>query len=542
LFWMAQVMLHDQHAVVVEVVMSDTETLGLHPLPGHPVDGATGVAAPMILAGNRILGPVARDPLPDWFASIEAEQPQPKLGLLRVTLPASLGAPDVAARQVSGMMLAVIDRWRGVLQYRAPHPAEWRDDARRLRTSSAEGYNLMLGLGAVLPCLSPADRRDIGFVLPLCEFGGVEKVVLNYAAVMRRAGWRPHLFVTGAQEAHLTEAQRGVFDSVNFLMGQGEEAGDWNTLHLGAGTSAFGQHGDTRNALGLLSTMAVVVNTHSMAAHGLAAGLRRHGVKTFLGLHLVERSGFNQPMGNPHIALAYEHAYDGFLLISRQLADWCAGQSVPRSKLHILPNAPSYPTDEAALGPLLARRPHRQGPLNVLYLGRLDEQKGLDRLAQAILRTRGPDVAWRVVGRAVVGGAEAELHGAGIAPEPAVTHPSELDALYGWADVVVLPSRFEGVPLTILEAQRLGCVVVATDVGAVAEIVEDGRDGVLVAADAPEREIVDAFVQAIGRLAGNRALLSRIGRNAAARVASATWDRNMATFLAHLDTLLENTP
>ena len=65
--------------------------------------------------------------------------------------------------------------------------------------------------------------------------------------------------------------------------------------------------------------------------------------------------------------------------------------------------------------------------------------------------------------------------------------PAQLDALYAWADAVLLPSRFEGVPLIVLEAQRFGCAVVATDVGATAEAIEDGADGFLVPHTSPSR-------------------------------------------------------
>ncbi|MFC7554251.1 glycosyltransferase family 4 protein [Pseudoroseomonas wenyumeiae] len=177
--------------------------------------------------------------------------------------------------------------------------------------------------------------------------------------------------------------------------------------------------------------------------------------------------------------------------------------------------------------------------MRALFLGRLDEQKGIDRLAQMILRSQGHPIEWRVVGKAVVGDAAMELAGTGITPEPAVTHPDELDWLYGWADVVVLPSRFEGVPLTILEAQRMGCAVIATDVGAVAEIITDGEDGFLVTADTSEREVVDAFIRILDRLAHDRGQLNAVSQKAAARTGAATWAANMGGFLRHLETITE---
>jgi glycosyltransferase involved in cell wall biosynthesis len=53
-------------------------------------------------------------------------------------------------------------------------------------------------------------------------------------------------------------------------------------------------------------------------------------------------------------------------------------------------------------------------------------------------------------------------------------------------DLFVLPSRFEGFPLAILEAMLACLPVVATDVGSVAEAVIDGETGLLVPPEDPE--------------------------------------------------------
>lgn len=273
--------------------------------------------------------------------------------------------------------------------------------------------------------------------------------------------------------------------------------------------------------------MHAVLNTHSFAGHALMARLRRLGVRTLVGLHLVEQAAWGQPSGNPHHALAYEHAYDGVVVISQALRDWCLGQGIPGYKLHLVRNAPGYETERVA-EVLAARRARAPGPLRVLYLGRLDRQKGMDRLAALIAAHPGLD--WRVVGGTVMAdsGMQPEV---GVPVEPPVHRPAELDALYAWADALVLPSRFEGVPLTLLEAQRLGCAVIATEVGAVAEIVRHGVDGWLVPADQPEAAILDGFGAA---LALGPEGLARLGEAGAARVAASGWAATMADFLTWL--------
>jgi glycosyltransferase involved in cell wall biosynthesis len=64
------------------------------------------------------------------------------------------------------------------------------------------------------------------------------------------------------------------------------------------------------------------------------------------------------------------------------------------------------------------------------------------------------------------------------------------------ADVLLLPSRAEAQPLTVLEAMALGTPVVATDVDGVPELIEHDRSGILVDGDSPGQ-----FVAAIGDLA-----------------------------------------
>jgi len=73
-------------------------------------------------------------------------------------------------------------------------------------------------------------------------------------------------------------------------------------------------------------------------------------------------------------------------------------------------------------------------------------------------------------------------------------------------DLFVLPSRTEGLPLTVLEAMAAGLPIVATAVGGVPQALRHGKTGVLVPPEEPE-----ALAQAIVRLAANGQHMAHLG-------------------------------
>jgi glycosyltransferase involved in cell wall biosynthesis len=161
----------------------------------------------------------------------------------------------------------------------------------------------------------------------------------------------------------------------------------------------------------------------------------------------------------------------------------------------------------------------------VASLGNLNPQKGHDHLIYAARRmcAGGNPVRFVIRGETHAGheGFAASLRAGiprhqeasiSVGPmEPPLTPPQLLNA----ADIFVLAShrRSEGLPTAILEAMSVGTPVIATDVGAVREVVS--RDaGVLVPPDEP-----DALFTEVMRLCTDHDLRERLGRNAAARAA-----------------------
>ncbi|MCZ7530352.1 MAG: glycosyltransferase family 4 protein [Acidimicrobiia bacterium] len=118
-------------------------------------------------------------------------------------------------------------------------------------------------------------------------------------------------------------------------------------------------------------------------------------------------------------------------------------------------------------------------------LGRLDEQKGFDVLVRALVDL--PGVTAVVVGegpeRARLDALAGEL---GVADRfEIVDWPSQPRDWLTTFDVFVLPSRFEILPLAIVQAMLAGLPIVTTRVGSVDEAVRDGETGVFIAPEQP---------------------------------------------------------
>jgi D-inositol-3-phosphate glycosyltransferase len=93
-----------------------------------------------------------------------------------------------------------------------------------------------------------------------------------------------------------------------------------------------------------------------------------------------------------------------------------------------------------------------------------------------------------------------------------------LSTFYRAADVVLVPSRSESFGLVALEAAACGVPVVATGVGGLLNLIEDGKTGFLV----PGRDL-DQFVRFTERLLGDSLLSLSMGTAAAERATRYSW-------------------
>lgn len=153
--------------------------------------------------------------------------------------------------------------------------------------------------------------------------------------------------------------------------------------------------------------------------------------------------------------------------------------------------------------------------LTVLFVGDQVPTKGVPELVQAVtaLLAQGQKVRLEILGdgplRQSLAPQAAASDGA-ITFHGAVPRPQVADWM-GKADLLVLPSHSEGTPVCVMEALSCGLPVVASRVGGIPDLIDDGKNGLLVPA-----QNVEALTAALKQLASEPALLESLTTGAMA--------------------------
>jgi glycosyltransferase involved in cell wall biosynthesis len=197
---------------------------------------------------------------------------------------------------------------------------------------------------------------------------------------------------------------------------------------------------------------------------------------------------------------------------SAYLRELALGWGVRPERVTLLPN-PAPPLPELAPREELRERLGIDGP-TLAFAGRLTTQKALGLGIEA---ARSAGVAIVIAGD---GPDRTALESIGYGRFLGALPRNEVLGLFRAADASLLSSAWENFPHTVVEALAVGTPVIATRTGGVAEVVQDGVNGLLV-----EPGDVNALAAAIARFFGDEALASRLRDNAAPSVADYAPDR-----------------
>jgi glycosyltransferase involved in cell wall biosynthesis len=168
--------------------------------------------------------------------------------------------------------------------------------------------------------------------------------------------------------------------------------------------------------------------------------------------------------------------------------------------------------------------PRTVGRVRIGLVGRADVyMKGLDLAFEAIASLRGlgerievvlavpPSERSRIDALAATSGMANQLE----LIDPVA--PDALPGLYSSFDGLLVASRYEGGPYTMLEAMACGTPVIATPVGLVPEVIEDGVNGIRVAATDSVPALVEGLQRFLALSAAERDLMGRAARETIVR-------------------------
>lgn len=240
----------------------------------------------------------------------------------------------------------------------------------------------------------------------------------------------------------------------------------------------------------------------------------RYGVPVILHLHASEfAKWFNDECDDEQrgtVRSIFQRC-SAVIALSEEWRDYLLANNIcEANRLHVLHNAVSVPAQPCSPG--LYR--------DILFLGRLDERKSPDVLLRAAKAMLGEyhDAKLLFGGDGHPERYEALAHELGIADRCEFLGwitGEDKEKLFGRVGVYCLPSKREGMPMSVLEAMAHGIPTVATPVGGVPQVINDGIDGFIMPVD--DEEKLSAILL---RLAGSPELRERVGLAARNRVAS----------------------
>jgi glycosyltransferase involved in cell wall biosynthesis len=218
---------------------------------------------------------------------------------------------------------------------------------------------------------------------------------------------------------------------------------------------------------------------------------------------------------------------DSIVCISRHEMRLGAQAGIPRDRMTQISNGVPRETQRSNGTPV----EWPAGRRRVLFVGRFDRQKGVDALLHAMSRIQVTSFGWFVGGSVLGDGAQ--LNFPPNVRSAGWLSPAEIAPYYESADVLVVPSRWEGFGLIAVEGMRAGLPVIATRVGGLTEIVEHGVTGLLVEPGNPR-----ALVEAVRSLSDEACV--RMGKAGRARFESRfTLDRVHGQLTALYQRLLD---
>lgn len=211
----------------------------------------------------------------------------------------------------------------------------------------------------------------------------------------------------------------------------------------------------------------------------MAKTARLFGKKVILHMHAADFREYYVESNKQEWIKNSINDCDKLIVLSPQWRNYFIGIGIKEDKIIILNNIVSMPSDERS-------QIYDDTPVRMLFMGTLSKRKGIRDLLNVIIEHHD-ELRGKFMLR--FGGNEDEDIIKKILSDNKLDDVARYEGwvtgekkqkLQEWANVYILPSYNEGLPISILEALSYGMPVISTPVGGIPEVVKSGKNGILV--------------------------------------------------------------
>jgi glycosyltransferase involved in cell wall biosynthesis len=398
--------------------------------------------------------------------------------------------------------------WNNVKAIRSMHP-NYKKIVKQLKSQRATTMQLVAAEEAFVNMNRIAQfatfnkqKKNILITIPWMTFGGAETLIYNYCREIKDSF--NISFMTGQKSEHeweykFKEITPNVYHLANLF--------DDPKLHL----EFLSNYIKTRN----IDVLHAIHNGFTFAM--MPELKRRHpGLKIILTL-------FNDRV--PEYvsgAIQYQEHINRYISDNSAVARSLAGKLSDSAEISVIPNGiDSYNEFNLSLFDREKERLNlglKKTDISIFFVGRLSEEKNPDVFVNAAIEMSKlkdkQHVKFFIVGDGPMKQEVLDqIKSSAIENIEYLGYQSEVARFLSAADMFVLPSKIEGFPLSILEAMAMSVAVIASDVGAVAEVVKSGVDGYVIKPGS-----VEEIVGIIKSLSSDDELLRSIKKKAANKV------------------------
>lgn len=230
------------------------------------------------------------------------------------------------------------------------------------------------------------------------------------------------------------------------------------------------------------------------------------GKKVIMHMHCADFESYYNPSSHKQRIVDTINACDLYLVLSDSWKQYFESIGVKSNIIKVLNNT---------ITPPVTKRVKRSTDiLNLLYLGVIGQRKGIYDILNALKDNKEMfegKVVLRIGGNQEEEKLQACINEYGLQGmvkfEGFVSGEKKIECL-NWADVYILPSFNEGLPIGILEAMSYRHPIISTPVGGIPEVVKDGVNGIMV-----KPGNVQEIAKAISAFVGDKKLIEEYGMN-----------------------------